>query len=82
MAVTQDAAAATQLLSLLSIDQERRPQDPSWVGGLKRQLLIEARVERGAISFVRMTIMRDRSKVLYPPQLSNNFQHRMPAGAG
>jgi hypothetical protein len=36
----------------------------------------------GAISFVRMTIMRDRSKVLYPRQLSNNFQHRMPAGAG
>jgi len=38
--------------------------------------------EMGAISIVRMTIMRDRSKVLYPRQLSNNFQHRMPAGAG
>src|ERR1700756_5001631 len=48
-------------------DQERRPKIrvivifiliTFWVGGLKRHLLIEASVEMGAISFVRMTIMR------------------------
>jgi hypothetical protein len=31
---------------------------------------------------LRMTIMRDHSKALDSRRLSNNFRHRMPAGAG
>jgi hypothetical protein len=63
----QDVAAATQLLSLLDTIRNDAPRSESleslylllfWVGGLKRHLLIEASVEMGAISFVRMTIMR------------------------
>ena len=58
----QDVAAATQILSLLDTIRNDAPRSESsllfWVGGLKRHLLIEASVEMGAISFVRMTIMR------------------------
>ena len=34
------------------------------------------------VKLLRMTIMRDHSKDLDSRQLSNNFRHRMPAGAG
>jgi hypothetical protein len=72
-------------------DQERRPKIRvivtffliSFLGWRSQAPSSESkRASKWAISFVRMTIMRDRSKVLYPGQLSNNVQHRMPAGAG
>ena len=66
------------------IDLNPEIADSAFDLGVTEQELHGSQITSTAVDqgCLRMTIMRDHSKALDSLQLSNNFRHRMPAGAG